>query len=227
MPGDLLYRSKRQFCVPRFCSSQFVAFECVAMVCVPEPVDILRCGPAEWSEILRRGARAWNAWRDDYPWIIPDLTGIAPTVIECQLGPLTGGPINFANARLCGARLGRATLSEANLEGADLSEADLTDARLDRANVSYANLRNANLDRANLAGARLMRADLSGANLAHARGLTQGQLFGSIGNALTMLPQQLERPAAWLGRGNEDRRGQPEPQAAVPPTRLWWLMSWI
>jgi hypothetical protein len=197
------------------------------MVCVPEPVDILRCGSAEWSEILRRGARAWNAWRDDYPWIIPDLTGITPTVIECQLGPLTGGPINFANARLCGARLGRATLSEANLEGADLSEADLTDARLDRANVSYANLRNANLDRANLAGARLMRADLSGANLAHARGLTQGQLFGSIGNALTMLPQQLERPAAWLGRGNEDRRGQPEPQAAVPPTRLWWLMSWI
>ena len=47
------------------------------MVCVPEPIDILRCGPAEWSEILRRGARAWNAWRDDYPWIIPDLTGIA------------------------------------------------------------------------------------------------------------------------------------------------------
>ena len=39
------------------------------MVFVPEPIDILRCGPAEWSEILRRGARAWNAWRDDYPWI--------------------------------------------------------------------------------------------------------------------------------------------------------------
>ena len=80
------------------------------MACVPEPVDILRCGPAEWSEILRRGARAWNAWRDDYPWIIPDLTGIAPSVIECQLGPLTGGPINLANARLRGALLGRATL---------------------------------------------------------------------------------------------------------------------
>ena len=96
------------------------------MVCVPEPMDILRCGPAEWSEILRRGARAWNAWRDDYPWIIPDLTGIAPSVIECQLGPLTGGPVNLANARLRGARLARATLSQANLEGADLSEADLT-----------------------------------------------------------------------------------------------------
>ena len=52
------------------------------MVCVPEPIDILRCGPAEWSEILRRGARAWNAWRDDYPWIIPDLTGIAPPILR-------------------------------------------------------------------------------------------------------------------------------------------------
>ena len=103
------------------------------MVCVPEPIDILRCGPAEWSEILRRGVRAWNAWRDDYPSIMPDLRGIAPSVIECQLEPLTGGPINLANARLRGALLGRATLSEANLEGADLSEVDLTNARLDRA----------------------------------------------------------------------------------------------
>jgi uncharacterized protein YjbI with pentapeptide repeats len=141
----------------------------------------LRCGPAEWNEILRRGARAWNAWRDDYPWIIPDLNGITPSVIECQLGPLTGGPINLAKARLRGARLGRATLSAANLEGADLSDADLTNARLDRANLSYANLRNANLDKADLAGARLMRADLGGTNLAQARNLTEGQLFGSIG----------------------------------------------
>jgi Pentapeptide repeats (8 copies) len=58
-------------------------------------------------------------------------------------------------------------------------------------------LRNANLDKADLAGARLMRADLSGANLAHARSLTQGQLFGSIGNSLTVLPPHLERPESW------------------------------
>lgn len=198
------------------------------MVCVPEPIDILRCGPAEWSEILRRGARAWNAWRDDYPWIIPDLTGIAPSVIECQLGPLTGGPINLANARLRGALLGRATLSEANLEGADLSEADLTNARLDRANLSYANLRNANLDKTDLAGARLMRADLSGANLAHARNLAQGQLFGSIGDALTLLPQHVDRPATWPGSLSNGEREQPAPQVkAIQPPRSWRLMSWI
>lgn len=198
------------------------------MVCVPEPMDILRCGPAEWSEILRRGARAWNAWRDDYPWIIPDLTGISPSVIECQLGPLTGGPINLANARLRGAHLGRATLSEANLEGADLSHADLTNARLDRANLSYANLGNATLDKADLAGARLMRADLSGANLAQARNLVQGQLFGSIGNALTLLPRHLERPATWPGSASEVHHEQPQPLAnSIQAARSWRLMSWI
>jgi len=206
-----------------------VAFECVAMVCVPEPMDILRCGPAEWTDILRRGVRAWNAWREDYPWIIPDLTGIAPSLTECQLGPLTGGPINLATARLRGARLGRATLSEANLEGADLSEADLTHARLDRANLSYANLRHANLEKAHLAGARLMRADLSGANLAEAKGLTEGQLFGSIGDGLTILPPYLERPETWPGLAGEsrgDERRKPEtksPQLA----RTRRLMSWL
>jgi hypothetical protein len=198
------------------------------MACVPEPVDILRCGPAEWSEILRRGVRAWNAWRDDYPWIIPDLTGIAPSVIECQLGPLTGGPINLANARLRGALLGRATLSEANLEGADLSDVDLTNARLDRANLSYANLRNANLDKADLAGARLMRADLGGANLAHARNLVQGQLFGTIGDASTLLPPHLERPATWPGATRNVEAEQPkQQQKSVQLMRSWRLMSWI
>jgi Pentapeptide repeats (8 copies) len=198
------------------------------MACVPEPVDILRCGPAEWSEILRRGARAWNAWRDDYPWIIPDLTGIAPSVIECQLGPLTGGPINLANARLRGALFGRATLSEANLEGADLTDVDLTNARLDRANLSYANLRNANLDKTDLSRARLMRADLSGANLALAKGLTEGQLFGSIGNGLTVLPPHVERPETWpelVGESREERR-TPEGSSAQL-ARTWWLMSWL
>jgi hypothetical protein len=198
------------------------------MACVPEPVDILRCGPAEWSEILRRGVRAWNAWRDDYPWIIPDLTGIAPSVIECQLGPLTGGPINLANARLRGALLGRATLSEANLEGADLSDVDLTNARLDRANLSYANLRNANLDKADLAGARLMRADLGGAKLAHARNLVQGQLFGTIGDASTLLPPHLERPATWPGATRNVEAEQPkQQQKSVQPMRSWRLMSWL
>ena len=213
MRADLLYRSSSQFCVP---VPVIRSVECVAMVCVPEPIDILRCGPAEWTDILRRGARAWNVWRESYPWIIPDLTGIAPSLTECQLGPLTGGPINLATARLHGARLGRATLSQANLEGADLSEADLTYARLDRANLSYANLRHANLEKADLAGTRLMRADLCGANLAEAKGLTEGQLFGSIGDGLTVLPAHLERPETWPGPASDSCDERRKPEASSP-----------
>jgi hypothetical protein len=33
--------------------------------------------------------------------------------------------------------------------------------------------------------------------LQHARNLTQRQLFGSIGNALTILPPHLQKPATW------------------------------
>jgi hypothetical protein len=198
------------------------------MVCVPEPVDILRCGPAEWREILRRGPREWNAWRDRYSWIIPDLSGIAPSLIACQWGPLTGGPINFANSRLSGAQLGRSTLSEANLEGADLSDADFTDARLDRANLAYANLRGANFEKTDLGGTRLMRADLSGANLMYARNLAQGQLFGTSGDAFTLLPAHLERPTAWRTRVVEPEREPPVPEPKPrQPARSWRLMSWL
>jgi hypothetical protein len=42
-----------------------------------------------------------------------------------------------------------------------------------------------------------MRANLSGANLQHARNLTERQLYGSIGNASTILPPHLKRPASW------------------------------
>jgi hypothetical protein len=109
-----------------------------------------------------------------------------------------------------------------------LSEADLTYARLDRANLSYANLRNANLDKVDLAGARLMRADLSGANLAQAKGLKEGQLFDSIGNGLTVLPPQVERPETWPDLGGERRDERRTSEAGEAQlARTWWLMSWL
>ena len=70
-------------------------------------------------------------------------------------------------------------------------------------------LRNANLDRADLSRARLMRADLSGANLGQAKGLMEGQLFGSIGNGLTVLPPHVERPETWPDLGGETSRRAP------------------
>jgi hypothetical protein len=60
---------------------------------------------------LKKGVRAWNAWRDEDRLIIPDL--IIPD--------LSRGDLRRAN--LSGANLARSTLFSANLSGADLSDA--------------------------------------------------------------------------------------------------------
>ena len=60
-----------------------------------------------------------------------------------------------------------------------------------------------------------MRADLSGANLAQAKGLTEGQLFGSIGNGLTVLPPHVERPETWPDLAGESRDERRTPEASA------------
>jgi hypothetical protein len=73
-----------------------------------------------------------------------------------------------------------------------------------------------------------MRADLGGANLAHARNLVQGQLFGTIGDASTLLPPHLERPATWPGSTRDIEREPPKQQVkSIQPQRSWRLMSWL
>ena len=131
--------------------------------------------------------------------VTPNLTGIALSVAERQMGPISGGPINFSFTRLRQASLRFATLTGANFEMADLSEADLSDARLEGANLSGADLSEALLERANFAGARLGGANLSAANLADARNLSQAQIDEALGDALTVLPEHLSRPAGWGG----------------------------
>ncbi len=115
------------------------------------------------------------------------------------MGPISGGPINFAFARLRHASLRFATLTGANLEMADLSDADLSDARLDGANLSGADFSEALLDRADFSGARFGGVNLSGASLLEARNLTQHQIDEALGDALTVLPPHLTRPEGWGG----------------------------
>ncbi|MGB6703514.1 pentapeptide repeat-containing protein [Methyloceanibacter sp.] len=148
-------------------------------------------------DLLRRGPRAWNAWRRQHPSIVPNLTRIFLSVGERQMGPMNGGPINLSSARLRRASLRFATLSGANLESADLSGADLTDARLDGANLANADLSQAVLDHADFARARLAGANLCGANLSKARNLTEAQLAEGGGDASTLLPPHLSAPESW------------------------------
>lgn len=154
-------------------------------------------------EALRRGPRSWNQWRTQNPSITPNLTGLALSAAERQMGPINGGPMNFAFTRLRHASLRFATLTGANLEMADLSEADLSDARLDGANLSGADLSEALLERANFAGAKLGGANLASASLKDARNLTQSQIDEALGDALTVLPNHLTRPEGWGGAASQ------------------------
>jgi hypothetical protein len=91
------------------------------------------------------------------------------------------GP-DFAGADLIGRRLRGSDLSRANLRGAYLIGADL---------------RGALLHRADLIGADLRGADLSGADLGTAIFVTRPQIAAANGDARTVLPSSLERPAHW------------------------------
>jgi uncharacterized protein YjbI with pentapeptide repeats len=113
---------------------------------------------------------------------------------------LTEAYLLYAN--LAGATLTDAFLTDANLSNADLTDAylfraDLTDAYLFRADLTDAYLTDAYLTGADLTDAYLTDADLTNADLQSAIGLTQSQVDDAIGNPLTQLPDDLQRPVGW------------------------------
>jgi hypothetical protein len=142
---------------------------------------------SEHIDVLRRGSRVWNAWREENPSQVPNLDDAALTLGERQLGPVNGGPINLRSAQMQRAFLRSATLSAADLEAADMSGADLAYARLDRANLKAANLSYAVLDYADFNDAILTDTNLSGASLRHVQNLAQAQINHSICDAATIL----------------------------------------
>jgi hypothetical protein len=85
----------------------------------------------------------------------------------------------------------------ADLSGARLAGADLTGVTLRGAVLIAADLAGARLSRCDLLGADLRDADLSGADLGAAIYLTQPQVDGARGDAATVLPPGLTRPAHW------------------------------
>ena len=90
--------------------------------------------------LLKRGSRAWNAWRAERP----------------------DAAIDFSDGALRGL-----DLTGADLSGSDLSGADLRGAILSGANLAGARLAGANLFKAMLDGADLNKAELSGAQFLH------------------------------------------------------------
>ena len=88
---------------------------------------------AEHLTILKKGVKAWNAWRKDNPDVKPDLREADLSLTNLSGAHLREADLSLTN--LSGAHLHEADLSEANLFGADLHEADLS-----LANLSYAYL---------------------------------------------------------------------------------------
>src|SRR5262249_42653083 len=87
----------------------------------------------EHVAMLKKGVRAWKAWRNESPDICPDLGRAHLSYANLSEADLIGADLSWANlseADLIGANLGRANLIKANLSEADLIGADLTDAIL-------------------------------------------------------------------------------------------------
>jgi uncharacterized protein YjbI with pentapeptide repeats len=132
-------------------------------------------------EILRQGADAWNAWREDNRHKLRSDHPVDFTGANLQGANLSGANLSGADlygaslpiANLTGANLSRAHVSRADLSGANLTGANLTRAVLSQSDLTAANLTRANLTRAALTRAELSNANLTGANLSGAR------LFGA------------------------------------------------
>jgi uncharacterized protein YjbI with pentapeptide repeats len=111
-------------------------------------------------------------------------------------------------------------LTEANLLGADLDRPNLAKAELPRADLSGTNLSGTNLTEADLSGANLAGADLSGVDLSEAilvgailtgadlstASLTQEELEPAIGEENTRLPPDLNPPAPWGVKPDEQAK---------------------
>ncbi len=111
----------------------------------------------------------------------------------------------------------------ADLIGRSLRGADLRGASLRGAYLIGADLRSADLRLADLLGADLRAADVSGADLATSIFVTQPQLNAARGDAATMIPAALTRPAHWSVRAAPEvqpQTGRPlRPAGEGPPVQ--------
>jgi hypothetical protein len=122
-------------------------------------------------EILQKGVKAWNQWRQENSDIRPDLS--EADLSRTNLSRADLSKVNLRMAKLNKAKLRGADLRGANLSGANLAIADLSVADLSVADLSVAQLRGADLShayliRANLISANFISANLNGADLTDA-----------------------------------------------------------
>lgn len=121
----------------------------------------------EHLKILYQGVDVWNQWRQNEPFIEPDLSGPALSGLQLK-------GIDFSNANLNNANLRYAIMIEADFSWSYLSTADLTGAKLCNANLREANLnmaiaKESDFKEANLCKAKLEAVDFSNSYLTKAK----------------------------------------------------------
>jgi hypothetical protein len=152
---------------------------------------------SEHLKILKRGIKAWNKWRENYPNIEPNLRKANLSGLDLRTINLNGANLIEANlekanlvdallnqAILIGANLHYANLARTELRQADFSYTEIMDANiaiadltgvdfqlaiLHRTNFHLANLTDVNLTEANLGRATVYRSNLRGTNFTKAR----------------------------------------------------------
>lgn len=118
----------------------------------------------EHEERIRGGVEAWNRWREDGPWIQPDLWGGYAENLELRGINLRGAKLTRAvitSNDFTGASFAGADLSSADLRGCILEGADFRDAVLSGANLSRTNLRHADVIGAQMEATVISDVDLS------------------------------------------------------------------
>lgn len=120
--------------------------------------------------------------------------------------PLLIDASSAARAGRAGAGHHRVGPSE-DLAGVDLRGADLCGAELRGSLLIGADLAGADLSWCDLLGADLRGANLAGARMGEALYLTQMQANSARGDASTVLPGDLERPAHWMRAGRPHSDG--------------------
>lgn len=123
-----------------------------------------------------------------------ELGGVDTDALRGQAGALLRRTSELVREAAPGPRKDRAG---ADLMGARLRKADLRGSCFRGAYLIAADLRGANMRTADLLGADLRDTDLSGADLSDALFLTQPQVNAAKGDASTVIPDALARPAHW------------------------------
>ncbi|HZM74074.1 MAG TPA: pentapeptide repeat-containing protein [Candidatus Limnocylindrales bacterium] len=131
---------------------------------------------------------------------------------------------DLRGADLTGAMMQDAALINANFYQADLRTASLQRARLDYANVRAGDLSGADLRDARLTGTHLEQADLRGANLSTVD-LSKTFLKGAVADETTRWPAQFDPETAGVLSGTDLPPIRPQRYSEIGEQQAWRLSS--